>query len=237
MSSAIPNSPMAFSHHSNDKFWRAVLMAAVIEVIFVFGMIKISETIGNKHQVKLPTVMKISIQQPPAPPPPVPKPQPPPPPPPPVPVPQPVPLPPPPKPAPRPVMRKILPHKPPPPATAPVFQAPPPPVPVAPQPDAQTQASAEQLYAAELNARVQSNLVVPESVQMMGLSGKTHLAVTVAPDGTIISVVVTQSSGAPPIDQAAEAAVRAVPLPAFTAKMPQHSITFNLTVRLSTNQS
>ena len=228
---------MSFNHHGNDKFWRAILMAAAIEVIFVFGMVKLSESISNKHQDKQPTVMKITIQQPPAPPPPVPKPQPPPPPPPPVPVPQPVPLPPPPKPTPRPVMRKILPHKPPP-VAAPVMQAPPPPPqPVAPQPDPQTQATAEQVYAAELNARVQSNLVVPESVQMMGLSGKTHLAVTVAPNGAIISVVVTRSSGAPPIDQAAEAAVRAVPLPAFTAKMPQHAITFNLTVHLSTGQS
>ncbi|OYV48808.1 MAG: hypothetical protein B7Z77_09675 [Acidocella sp. 20-58-15] len=179
--------------------------------------------------------MKISIQQPPAPPP-VPKPQPPPPPPPPVPVPQPIPVPPP-KPMPRPVMRKLLPHKPPPPAAAPVFQAPPPPPPVAALPDAQVQASAAQLYAAELNARVQSNLVVPASVTMMGLSGTTHLAVTVAPNGSVISVVVTQGSGAPPIDQAAEAAVRAVPLPVFTANMPQHDITFNLTVHLATNQN
>ena len=224
---------MPFGHHDNNKFWRAVLIAAAIEVIFVFGMIKVSESIGSKHQEKQPTVMKITVQQPPAPP--VPKPPPPPPPPVPRPLPQPTPVPPP-KPTPRPVMRKILQHKPPP-VVAPVMQPPPPPQPVAQQPDAQPQASAEQVYAAELNARVQSSLVVPESVQMMGLSGKTHLAVTVAPNGAIISVVVAQSSGVPPIDQAAEAAVRAVPLPAFTAKMPQRPIVFNLTVRLSTGQS
>lgn len=234
MSSSSGNPSIPFGGDGPDKFWRAFLIAAAIEVVCVLAIVKISETVGVKHHATQPAIMKISIQQPP--PPPVPKPQPPPPPPPPVPVPQPVPVPPP-KPVPKPVMRKLLPHKPPPPATAPVFQTPPPPPPVPALPDAEVQASAEQLYAAELNARVQSNLVVPASVTMMGLSGKTHLAVTVEPDGSVISVVVTQSSGAPPIDQAAEAAVRAAPLPAFTAKMPSHAIVFNLIVRLSTTQN
>ncbi len=242
MSTALPGPGAPADHGGGDKFWRALVVAAIIEGVFVVGFVKYAATVGDKHGAQQPTVMKISIQQapkPPPPPPPVPKTQPPPPPPPPpVPTPQRLPPPPPlPKPAPRPkpVLRKALPHTTPPPA-APVFHAPPlPPAPALPS--AEIQASAEQLYAAELNARVQSQLAVPEAVRMMGLSGTTYLAVTVAPSGAVLAVAVTQSSGAPPIDQAAAAAVRSAPLPAFSDKMPQHPITFNLIVRLSTNQS
>lgn len=237
MSTIVSNPVTPMDHGGSDKFWRALIVAAIIECVFVFGFIRFAATIGEKHGPAQPSVMKITIQQPPAPPPKpppsVPKPQPPPPPP--KAIPQPLPPPPRPFPRPKPTMRKVLPHTPPPPAAAPVFHTPPtPPAPV--PPSAEVQASAEQLYAAELNARVQSELTVPDAVRMMGLSGKTYLAVTGAPTGAVLSVVVTQSSGAPPIDEAAEAAVRSAPLPAFPAKMPQHPITFNLIVRLSTSQ-
>lgn len=227
--------PMAMAYRDGGHFWRALAIAAMIEGVCVFGFVSFSATIGSKHGPVQPSVMKISIQQPP-PPPPVPKPQPPPPP---KPVAQPLPPPPPPKPVarpqPKPLVRKIVPHTIVPPATPTVPQPPPAPAPA--QPSADIQATAEQLYAAALNARVQSGLVVPQSVQMMGLSGTTHLAVSVAPSGAVLSVVVTQSSGAPPIDQAAMDAVHAASLPPFAADMPQHAITFNLTVRLSTQQN
>ena len=93
-------------------------------------------------------------------------------------------------------------------------------------------ASAVMRYAALLNGRVQAGLTVPDSVRMMGLSGKTTLRLTVAPDGTLESVSVADSSGIPPIDRAALAAVRSTRLPAFLDTMPGHPVTFTLTVRL-----
>ena len=87
-------------------------------------------------------------------------------------------------------------------------------------------------YAAQLNARVQARLVVPEDVQMMHLTGRTVVAIRVAPDGRLVAVSIARSSGVGPIDRAALAAVRATNLPPFLGDMPRHPVTFTLTVRL-----
>ena len=221
--------------HDGGQFWRALIIAGIFEGLLLLGFAHVAAIIGHKKATAQPEVMNISIQQ--VQPPPVTKP-PPPVPPPPQAVPRPAP-PPPPKPvarpAPRPVMRRmpVAKHVA---AVRPVLQAPPPPPPVAVPPSAEMQATAEQLYGEAMNARVQAGLVVPAAVQLMALSGTTVLAVTVAPGGEVLDIAVIRSSGAPPIDQAAVAAVRAVSLPAFTAGMAQHPITFDLTVKLSTNQ-
>ncbi len=216
--------------HDGGQFWRALIIAGIFEGLLLLGFAHVAAIIGHKKATAQPEVMNISIQQ--VQPPPVTKP------PPPQAVPRPAP-PPPPKPvarpAPRPVMRRmpVAKHVA---AVRPVLQAPPPPPPVAVPPSAEMQATAEQLYGEAMNARVQAGLVVPAAVQLMALSGTTVLAVTVAPGGEVLDIAVIRSSGAPPIDQAAVAAVRAVSLPAFTAGMAQHPITFDLTVKLSTNQ-
>ncbi|GLR65904.1 hypothetical protein GCM10010909_05820 [Acidocella aquatica] len=236
---ANPGPAVMADYHGGGHFWQALIAAVIVEGLLVLGFAYVSATIGHKAAAVQPSVMNISIQQ--VPPPPVAKP-PPPAPPPPQALPQPAPPPPPPppkpvaRPAPRPIMRKMPVIKPVVPAK-PVFQTPPPPPEPAPvPPNAQMQATAEQLYGEALNARVQAGLVVPSAVQLMALSGTTVLAVTVAPSGAVLSVAIIQSSGAPPIDAAAESAVRSVSLPAFSAGMAQHPITFDLTVKLSTNQ-
>ena len=101
-----------------------------------------------------------------------------------------------------------------------------------PAPTPAETASAVMRYAAVLNARVQGRLVVPAEVQMMQLSGATVVAMQVAPDGRLLGVAVARSSGIPPIDRAALAAVRRTTLPPFTGDMPRHPVTFDLTVRL-----
>ncbi|OZB39025.1 MAG: hypothetical protein B7X48_10860 [Acidiphilium sp. 34-60-192] len=117
------------------------------------------------------------------------------------------PPPPPPKPIPRPKPRPIVHPKP-----VPHVAAPPPPPPPPPQPQisAAQQADATELYAARVHAAVQDDLHVPEQVAMMHLRGITTLAITIAPSGALLGVSVARSSGAPPIDQAALAAVRAL---------------------------
>jgi periplasmic protein TonB len=87
-------------------------------------------------------------------------------------------------------------------------------------------------YAAIVNARVQAHLTVPGMVQMMHLSGATLVAIRVTPGGRLADVSVARSSGIGAIDRAAIAAVRATPLPPFPDGMPQHPVTFDLTVRL-----
>ena len=234
MSATTLNSPPSLPGQPDkgDKFWRALLVAALLEASVGFGFVHFMDVVGAKHGPVRPSVMRITMQAPPKPPPPKPvvKKPPPPPPPPPKPVPMPKPLPPPPRPLPRPVPKPVA--KPVVRPVVPVVQPPPPPTPA---PSAAVQESAEQLYAAQMNAHVQADLTVPAMVQAMNLSGTTYLAVSVAPNGSVLSITVTRSSGAPPIDKAAIAAVRATALPPFSSKMPDHPVTFDLIVNLTTS--
>ncbi|HQT60025.1 MULTISPECIES: energy transducer TonB [unclassified Acidiphilium] len=171
------------------------------------------------------------VPPPPKPLPPPPKPQTPPPPPlpkPPVPVPPPRPLP---KPRPRPVPHHVVHQKPKPlPRTVPKPVAPPPPK---PQPvPAAVQETALESYAGAVHAAVQADLKVPRIVEMMQLSGVTELALRIAPDGHLLSVSVIRSSGAPPIDRAALAAVHSTHLPPFSSDMPHQPITVTIFIRL-----
>ncbi len=115
-----------------------------------------------------------------------------------------------------------------------VHQAPPP----KPQPapvSAAVQESALQAYAGSVHDAVQSNLRVPQMVKMMNLSGVSEIALRIAPDGQLLSVVVIHSSGIPLIDKAALTAAHATRFPPFTAAMPQGPITVDLSVQLSTD--
>ncbi|MDE2581669.1 MAG: cell envelope integrity protein TolA [Rhodospirillales bacterium] len=235
----------------------AFLVALAVEVALVAAVVRISAQPGvvaspHPNRVRLTMVVPKPKPAPPKPKPPPPKPKPPPPKPKPPPPPPPKPKPPPPKPVPpppKPVPPLPLPppKAPPPPRPVPrprrhphpqpprphISRPAPPPAPPAPRaPSTAEVASAVMRYAAELNARVQASLVVPPEVEMMHLSGQAVVAIRVAPDGRLLSVSVARSSGMPPIDRAAVAAVRKAHFPAFIGDMPHHPVTFELTVRL-----
>jgi protein TonB len=188
------------------------------------------------------------------PPPPEPAPPPPPPPEPTPPPPEPAPPPPPPEPPPpEPLPEPPPPTKPPPPRKIavprkvqaprpPVTQAPPtktppppeaPPAPAAPAVSAAVQATETELYAAALRARVQANLTVPRAVRLLGIGGVSRVAIELAPNGSLIGASLAKSSGSADIDAAALQSVRASQFPPFSAKMPQHNLTFILSVRMT----
>ena len=214
----------ALAHQS--RFGWALVSALVVQaaLLLVFLHIANQGPVVVKHR----SVMKIHVIAPP--PKPIPKPPPPKPlPPPPKPVTPPKPLPPPPKPIPRPRPKPVVHPKP-----IPHVAAPPPPPAPPPQPvvSAAAQADATALYAGQVHEAVQADLKVPETVAMMHLRGVTTVAIVIAPSGALLGVSVLHSSGAPPIDRAAVAAVRATRFPPFTAKMPHRALTFDLKVRI-----
>lgn len=234
-----------------QSFGLALLAALVFEaglVLFAAWAVPAGGSAGKQLQVT--RIRMLAPPPPPKPLPPPPKPVPPPPrpiPPPPKPIPPPkpppplprppVPVPPPkplPKPRPRPVpVHHHIVHKPKP---VPHMSAPPPPPQPAPQPapiPAAVQESALEAYAGAVHQVVQADLKVPQMVEMMHLSGVTGLALRIAPDGTLLAARVIRSSGAPPIDRAALAAVRATHFPRFTPDMPHHPITVDIAVKLS----
>ena len=121
-------------------------------------------------------------------------------------------------------------------AAPPAATIPPPQAAPAPAPapvSAAAAATATELYAAALRARVQANLAVPASVRLMGIGGITRLAIDLDPAGTLRGVSVAKSSGNAAIDAAALRSVQTSRFPPFAAEMPQHPLTFMLTVRLS----
>jgi protein TonB len=224
-----------------DRFGFALVAALLVEAAATLAFVHFANQPGPVANHR-PRIMKIQMMAPPPKPlPPPPKPMPPPPkplPPPPLPVapPKPLPPPPPPKPIPRPVPRPIprpIPHpmKPVPHIAVPRPQPPPPP-PVQPAVSAAEVESATARYAALVHSSVQADLRVPEMVQMMHLRGVTTVSITIAPSGALVGVSVLRSSGAPPIDQAALAAVRATRFPPFSGKMPHHAVSFTLQVKL-----
>ena len=161
------------------------------------------------------------------PPPPIPKP--------PLPVPVPKPLP---KPVPKPRPKPVVHHRPAPRPKPVAHQVPRPVAPTPPKPQpvpAAVQENALEAYAGSVHVAVQADLKVPEMVKMLHLSGVTELALRIAPSGQLLGVSVIRSSGAPPIDRAALAAVRATRFPPFGATMPHHPITVDISIRLRTN--
>ena len=232
--SGTDNRPPAI--HERDLFGRALVAALVLEIIAILTFIHFANQAGPVANHR-PRIMKIQMLAPPPKPKPLPtppKPMPPPPkplPPPPMPLAPPKPLPPPPKPIPKP---RPIPHpmKPVPHVAVPKPQPSPPPPPPQPVISAAQQESATQRYAALVHQAVQNDLRVPRMVEMMHLRGITTVAIRLAPNGLLHGVSVMRSSGAPPIDRAALAAVRATRFPPFSSKMPHHALTFDLQVKL-----
>ena len=122
---------------------------------------------------------------------------------------------------------------PPPKTTAPPQVTAPPPPPAVPTVSAAAQASAMQLYAAALRARVQANLLAPRSVRLLGIGGVSRVAIQLAPSGALLGVSLAKSSGSNDIDNAALKSVRSSLFPPFPATVPQHNTTFVLTVRIT----
>jgi protein TonB len=224
-----------------DRFGRALLVAAVIEVVLLMAFMRAP----RPAMVVRPSVVKLQMIQPapvpkapPAPPkPPLPKP------PPPVPV-TPVPVTPP-VPKPLPAVRRapaahshprpVVHTPPPPPMPTPVTPSPLPPAPVmqAPVPSPAVAATALARYTGMVRDIVLSHVVVPAQIEESGLSGTCVLEFVLAPDGTLQSVSVATSSGLHAVDQAALDAIRASGFPAFLPDMPGHALTFTLPVHVS----
>ena len=87
-------------------------------------------------------------------------------------------------------------------------------------------------YASVVHDAVQADLQVPETVAMMQLSGTTKIALNIAPNGSLLSMTIIQSSGIAMIDKAALATVRATRFPSFSGTMPHHPITIEISVRM-----
>lgn len=227
-------------YQEKDRFGFALIAALLLEAAATLAFVHFANQAGPVADHR-PRVMKIQMLAPPPkpkplPPPPKPVPVPPPPkalPPPPLPVAPPKPIPPPPKPVPRPLAHPIprpRPVKPAPHIVQPRPQPPPPPAP--PVVSAAEVETATARYAAMVHSSVQADLRVPEMVTMMHLRGVTTVSIEIAPSGALLGVSVLRSSGAPPIDRAALASVRATRFPPFTADMPHHAMAFTLQVKL-----
>ena len=214
-----------------SHFFPSLLAAMVIELLVVLAGVYIAHR--PQPVLQPPRVTFIHVVTAPKPVPPPPKPVPPPP----KPVPPPPkPVPPPPRPMPRPLPKvqpkPVVRHaiaKPKPIAQ----QAPPPPSPPrqVPIPEA-VKENAMEVYAGVVHDAVQTNLQVPDTVAMMHLSGVTKIALSVAPNGNLLSATVIKSSGISLIDKAALATVRATHFPPFSGKMPKHPITIEISVSM-----
>ncbi|MHB1302116.1 MAG: cell envelope integrity protein TolA [Acidiphilium sp.] len=217
-----------------DRFGIALAAALMVEAVLAVAVMRFAPQAAPVATHKK-DVVKIHMEAPPKPLPPPPKPMPPPPqpmlPPPPLPVAP--PKPPPPKPIPRPKPRP-LPRKPVPHVAPPRPQPPPPPPPPPPQPavSAAEIESATARYAGMVHQSVQADLRVPRLVEMMHLRGIATVSIRIAPSGTLLGVSIVRSSGAPPIDRAAIASVRATSFPPFYGDMPHHPLDFVLQVKL-----
>jgi len=112
-------------------------------------------------------------------------------------------------------------------------------VPVAPPPPpaAAGASSADLLarYTAELNAAVQSGLRVPGMVRAMRLHGTATVLFKLTPSGQLLWAQLARSSGVPQIDDAAMAKVRATAYPPFPVALGREDMTFEIEVKLTTD--
>lgn len=90
-------------------------------------------------------------------------------------------------------------------------------------------------YVALVRAVVQSNLQIPPQLLALQESGACTLKFTLAPDGQVLSVEITRSSGINLVDQTALNALKRSNLPSFLAGMPQAAHSFSIIVSVSTN--
>lgn len=96
-----------------------------------------------------------------------------------------------------------------------------------------SRASAVTLYAALVRARVQENLRVPETIRLMGLSGRTEVAFELQPDGDLLWARIARSCGVNAVDRVALRTVRTTEYPPFIKNMPREDTTFDVEVHIS----
>lgn len=202
-----------------DRFGIALAAALVVEAVLAVAVMRFAPQAAPVANHKK-DVVKIHMEAPPKPPPQPMLPPPPLPVAPPKPPPKPIP-----RPKPRPLPRKPVPH------VAPPRPSPPPPPPQ-PAVSAAEIESATARYAGMVHQAVQADLQVPRLVEMMHLRGIATVSIRIAPSGTLLGVSIVRSSGAPPIDRAAIALVRATSFPPFSGDMPHHPLDFVLQVKL-----
>lgn len=121
-----------------------------------------------------------------------------------------------PPPAPLPATRPAMPVAPPP---------PPPPKPAKPDPEA-----VKFSFEAALREAIQATVHFPEAARLMHLQGRTLVRFTFR-DGHVGAIRVVTSSGVPPLDQAAIAAVRNAPCPSTPAALAGRALSFEIWVR------
>ncbi len=119
-------------------------------------------------------------------------------------------------PAPTPQTRPAMPVAPPP---------PPPPKPAKPDPEA-----VKFSFEAALREAIQATVHFPEAARLMHVQGRTLVRFTFR-DGHVSAIRIVTSSGVPPLDQAAIAAVRNAPCPPTPAALAGRALSFEIWVR------
>lgn len=87
-----------------------------------------------------------------------------------------------------------------------------------------------------LAAWLQSHRSYPDAARQRSEEGTAVIRFTVARDGQVLAVTLVRSSGSATLDEAAQAMLRGVRLPFFTADMSQDQTTVTVPVRYRLNQ-
>ncbi len=109
-----------------------------------------------------------------------------------------------------------------------------PPVEGPPQPAFQAPAAAAAIpgdWQHALAVWLAAHRTYPEEARRSGTEGSVALRFSVDRSGRVLDVVVARSAGSPLLDNAAAAMVRNATLPAFTANMPQETVTVTVQIR------
>ena len=136
-----------------------------------------------------------------------------------------------PRPLPTPPRPRIQPPPPPLPQARPAMPlTPPPPPPPPPKPVAPDLAAVKLGFEGALREAIQAAVRYPEAARLMRLQGRTLVRFAFR-DGHASAIRVATSSGIPPLDEAAIAAVRNAPYPPTPAALAGRALTFEIWVR------
>ena len=207
-------------------------LATALALVLEAGLLATVAWYAAQPAHRAPPPLQITLVQPrPLPKPPAPKP------PPPKPRPKPHPLPhmhhpvhPPPRALPPPPQPRIQPPPAPLPATKPAMPVPPPPPAPPPKPRTPDIAAVKFSFEGSLREAIQAAVHFPEAARLMHVQGRTLVRFAFR-DGHVSAVQVVTSSGVPPLDQAAIAAVRQAPYPPTPAALAGRTLSFEIWVR------
>lgn len=111
--------------------------------------------------------------------------------------------------------------------------APPAPTEMSPPPSPAAIQSAEARYVGIVRGIILGNLIVPSGLRNLGASGTATIAFKVAPDGRILWTRIIRHSAYQSANEAARLAVEQSHFPHFLKKMPDHTIVFEIPIRVS----